>query len=135
MSGVAALRSRLAGNAALIAVVPAARIFSGVIPLKTTLPAIGLTQISGVEEPTVAMRQLGKQLRTDRVQVTIEAASYPSQKQILELVRAACGHFTGAVNGVDLLSIRPAGQGPDFYDADTQIYTQSCDFMVAWRTP
>lgn len=135
MSGVAVLRYLLANDAPLVAVVPATKIFAGAIPLGTAVPAIGVAQISGVERPTVAMAAGAKRHRTDRVQVTVEAGTYASQKSLLELVRTACGHQTGTLNGVDLMSVLPDGQGPDFYDADARIYSQSCDFLVSWRTP
>lgn len=133
MSGVAVLRYLLANNAPLIAVVPAARIIAGVIPQGTTLPAIGISQISGVENLTVAMAE-GGIFRTDRVQVTVHASSYSSKKSILALVRTACAHQSGTVNGVKLDSILPDGEGPDLDDEAAVIYEQSRDFMVRWST-
>jgi hypothetical protein len=67
MSGVVVAWYVLKTNAALIAEVPAARIFSGPIPLNTALPAIGLTQVSGAERLTVRMTETSRH-RTDRVQ-------------------------------------------------------------------
>jgi hypothetical protein len=79
MSGVAVIRALLAGNTQLVAAVPAARIFGGPIPPKTTLPAIAVTQISGTERTTVSMAERQRQ-RTERIQVTVEAKDYPTKK-------------------------------------------------------
>lgn len=132
---VAAITYLLAASANLIAVVPAARIMAGVLPLNTEVPALGVTQISGLEATTVAMNQAASgRLRTERVQVTINAETYPQQKQILELVRAACRNRHGLTNGVDLDSILPGGDGPDGFDAAAKNYAQTIDFIVRWRT-
>ena len=53
MSGVIAIRSLLANNAAVLVVVPASKIMAGVIPIDTVLPAIGISHISTVERKTV----------------------------------------------------------------------------------
>lgn len=131
MSGIAAARYLLANNATLTAQVPAARIYAGVIPQNTALPAIGLQEVSGVERLTVAMNEAAK-FRTDRVQVSVLAATYPSKKTILELVRAALANQSGTVNGVKVDSILPDGRGPDFDDPGANIYEQSHDFIVRW---
>lgn len=131
MSGVAVIRYKLANNANLLAQVPAARIIAGALPLNTALPAIAVTGISGVPMSIVSMATTGL-IQTDRVQVTVYAKTYPTQRSILALVRAACANANGTVNGVTLDSILPAGEGPDFYDADAVIYEQSLDFIVRW---
>lgn len=133
MSGTSVIRYLLANNAPLIAVVPAARIVAGTIPINAALPAIGVTQISGIELLTVAMAE-GGIMRTDRVQVTVHAASYSAKKSILALVRTACAHRSGTVNSVKLDSILPDGEGPDLDDEAAQIYEQSRDFLVKWST-
>lgn len=129
MSGTAIIRYLLANDAGLIAVVPAARIMSGVLPLLTTLPAIGVMQISGVPRLNIAMGTAAK-LVTDRIQVTVEATTYVQAKSILALVRAACPVSRGTVNGVYCDSVLPDMEGPDFFDYETSIYSQSQDFIV-----
>lgn len=132
MSGPAVIRYLLANAAPVTAQVPATRIVSGLLPMKTALPAISVTQISGVERLPVDMPASGR-FRTDRVQVTVLAKTYPSAKTILELARAACANVAGTVNGVAVDSILPDGVGPDFQDADAEICEQSRDFLVRWR--
>lgn len=129
MSGVAIIRYKLANNAALTVVVPATRITAGVLPQNTTLPAISVTLVSGVTGLQVAK---ASGLRTDRVQITVDAATYPQVRQILALCRAALPYTRGSVNGVACDSILPDIEGPDGFDDLLKTYFQSQDFMVTW---
>ena len=129
MSGVIAIRSLLANNVALLAVVPAAKIMAGVIPIDTVLPAIGINHISTIERNTVAMNS-AKVMATERVQVTVQAKSYSDQKSILELVRKACSNTRATLNGIEVDSILPELAGPDLHDYDLGIFLQSRDFIV-----
>ena len=131
MSGVAIVRSKLAGNAALIAAIPAERIFSGAVPEATAIPCIAVTSIGTNDRNTVAMTETLKQA-SERVQVTLYAATYPLQKSYMALVRAACPNFSGTINGFQCDSILPAGDGPDFFDDVLMAYEQSQDFIVKY---
>lgn len=133
MSGVAAVRYTLANAAAVIAQVPAARIFAGNVPLNAAVPAIGISQVSGVERTTVSMAEASR-FRTDRVQVTVYAATYATKVSILELVRTALSPVRGTVGSVDVDSILPDSEGPDIDDEEARVYERSRDFMVSWRT-
>ena len=133
MSGVAAIRYTLANAAAVIAQVPAARIFAGTVPLNAALPAIGVAQVSGVERLTVSMGESSR-FRTDRVQVTVYAATYATKVSILDLVRTALSPVRGTVGSVDVDSILPDSEGPDIDDEEARVYERSRDFMVSWRT-
>ena len=128
MSGVAVIRYMLVNNAALVAAVPAARILSGVLPITTTIPAISVRQISGVEMPMI--KRTGTQLVTERVQVSVHASSYLSQKTIIELIRSAITSTTGTINSVTVDSITHDVDGPDLYYDDPDIFEQSIDFIV-----
>lgn len=127
MSAVRAVRYLLANNANLIAVVPATKIMAGVIPLNTVLPAISVSEISSIENTTVAMVPT---LMTSRVQVTVMAKTYATQKSILELVRLALPVSRGTVDTIAVDSIIPEGAGPDLRDDDAGIFIQSRDFIV-----
>lgn len=129
MSGVAIIRGLLANNAILLASIPASKIFPGVIPIGTTLPAISISQVSGGQRNTVSMIESTK-LVTDRVQVTVYAKTYPFQKAYMSLVRSALPNTHGLVNSYVCDSILPDNEGPDFYDDTLVIYEQSQDFMV-----
>jgi hypothetical protein len=86
-----------------------------------------------VERLTASMVELHR-LRTERVQVTVYAANYASQKLLLALVRTACPNTRGTVNGVDVDSILPDGEGPDLFEQETRLYEQSRDFIVKWKS-
>ena len=132
MSGVAVVRFLLANNAALIASVPAAKIMAGVVPLNTVLPAVSVMEVSGVPRNTVA-RNEPKQFIAERVQVSVLAKDYPTQKSLLALVRAALPLSRGTVNSFAVDSILPDVEGPDFYDDGTVIYMGSQDFIVKFN--
>lgn len=129
MPDVTVIRHLLANHAPLTAVVPAARIMGGDLPQGTALPAISVAHVSGVWG-----RQLGQQSRdcTARVQVTLHAANYPQQKQVMPLVRAAVPRTHGTVAGVVVDSITREADGPDFRDDEAGIYLQTQDFFVKY---
>jgi hypothetical protein len=129
MSGVAIVRYKLANYANLTAVVSAARIQAGVLPQNTALPAISVTLVSGMTGLQLANVS---GLRTDRVQITVDAASYPQVRQILALCRAALPYTRGMVNSIPCDSILPDIEGPDGFDDLLKTYFQSQDFIVRW---
>lgn len=128
MSGVAIARYLLANNVALIAAVPAARIFAGNV-IGGVYPAISVTSITGVPRNTVAMTETSRMI-TERVQITVYAATYALQKQLLGLVRGALPNTHGTVNTFNCDSILPDNEGPDLFDDVLIIYEQSQDFMI-----
>ena len=129
MSDVTVVRYLLANNAALIASVPATNIMAGKIPQGTVLPAISVMHVSTVRRNTVTKE--AQVLCTSRVQVTVMAKTYPSQKALLRLVREALPRTRGTVNGVEVDDILPDIEGPDFGDdTDASICMQSQDFIV-----
>jgi hypothetical protein len=114
-----AINYLLRNYAPLTAKVPASRIFGGLIPLDTKLPAIAYNYISGVRSKNIDM---GDQIVRARIQVTVHAASYASQKEIIELVKDACD--------VTVDSILADLTGPDMRDDDAGIFMQTQDFIV-----
>jgi len=131
VSDVRAISYLLRNNATLIAVVPAAKIFSGVIPINTALPAIVVRHIDGVEYKT--LKNAGAKIITARVQVTVQATTYATQKSILELIRLALLTTRSTVNSVVVDSISSEGSGPDLHDVDANIFEQSRDFAIRYQ--
>ena len=132
MSAVAIMRALLTTHTPLLALVPANRIFAGKIPQGTTLPAIAIEEISGYEQPTIARLQATSMQRR-RVQVTVCASSYPTQKAVHAACALGPGVHRGTYAGFKALSVLPAGVGPDMNDLDDDsIYEQSRDFMVTF---
>ena len=128
MSGVAIIRSILANNGNLVSAVTSDKIIAGVAPINTSLPVLTVTQISGIEYQLI--KQVGVQLVSDRVQVTVLATSYVQQKQLLELIRSALPTTRGTVNGFVVDSIVRQIDGPDLYSDDPVMYEQSIDYIV-----
>lgn len=131
MSAIKVIRALLVAHAPILGLVPAARIVAGTVPLGMPLPAIGLTEISRVELPTVSLGQRAVQV-TARVQVTVHASTYPDQKALLQAAKLGPGAHTGTVAGVTVRSVMRDVVGPDMGDADTGIYQQSRDFKVVY---
>jgi hypothetical protein len=129
MSAEKAINYLLRNHAPLTAKVPSTRIFAGLIPLGTTLPAIAYNFISGVRTKNLDM---GNQIVRARVQVTVQAASYPAQKEIIDLIIAACDAKRGAIGTVTVDSIMADLTGPDLRDDDAGLFMQTQDFIVAY---
>lgn len=131
MNGVAAIRQLLASNAALTALVPSNRIGAGVLPQGTTLPALSVTLVSSVDRN---IPQPGANRRvTDRVQVTVLAANYPQQRQILAAVKKAAADTMPTVSGITDVVAHTDSTGPDFMDEKATIYMGSQDFRVSYN--
>jgi hypothetical protein len=131
MSGVMAVWKLLTASAALTAIVPKARIKAGELPLKTEVPAIGITTISEVDRHTVA--QGATRHVTERVQVTIMGETYPQVKQIKRIVKNAGDAKMPVVTGISEVTVRADGAGPDFTDEDVKIPMQMQDFLVSYN--
>lgn len=130
MSGTGIMNILLSDDIDLVSVVPAARIISGILPLKTAVPAIGITSISGQPLGMIVGKET---LWTDRVQVTVHAPTYAEQKRILQLVRDALPEVTrGIVGSHECDSISVDIEGPDIYDHDENIHIGSQDFIVRY---
>jgi hypothetical protein len=129
MSDVKVIRYLLANNAPLIAVVSASKIMAGLVPEGTVLPAIGINHISGIWNSEIS--EQSKTCRA-RVQITVMASSYPEQKQIMRLVRAAVPRTRGSIAGVTVDSILREPDGPDFRDDELGIFMQTQDFFVTF---
>ena len=128
MSGTAIIKSLLGANAALVAQVPATRIFVGDVPLNTTLPAISVKRISGTSYLPMDM-VLTTTFQTQRIQVTLLTKT-AAQDAIWALIRPALPNTRGTVSTFAVDSILPGIEGPDMFDQVAVIYQQSTDYMV-----
>ena len=143
MSGVAVIRYLLANDGPVLAIVPAARIVAGDLPLNTILPAIAITQISSVPQFGIRTNE-GPRVHTDRVQVSVlfkgpqgapPGTGYPGVRGLLALALAACPSQRGVINTFSVMSITPEPEGPDLFDQATALYSCSRDFFVRWVAP
>lgn len=128
MSDVKAVRYLLANNAPLVSAVTADRIRIGVLPQGLGLPAVSVTHVSTVRPQMV---NTASKLCVSRVQVTVMAGSYESQKSVMALVRAALPRSRGTVDGVAVDSILIDIEGPDFTDV-AGLYMGSIDYRVTY---
>ncbi len=142
MSGVAVVRWLLANNSPITAIIPAARIMAGDLPLNTVMPAIAVTLMDAQPRVTGAMNEAHR-MHTDRVQVsylfkgplgTPSGTGYVGVRGMAALVRTACKFTRGTINGIDVLDIIEDQEGPDLADAATALYSGSTDYVVRWRS-
>ena len=131
MNGVIAVRSLLVADTGVTALVPASRIVAGTIPQGTALPAISLMAVSSVDRNVPAPGP--KRRVTERVQVTVLAASYPAAKAIIRAVRAAAADQMPAIDGLTDVTVHTDSAGPDFLDEETGIHMQTQDFRVSFN--
>lgn len=131
MSGEKVINALLKADAATTALV-GARIYPVPLPQGTQLPAIGYRSVSNVPERPIDITDAYR-LRTQRIEITAYADDYPTQKQLLQTIRAACNLKSGSLGGVTVVACLWDSDGPDFRDDDVEIYSQSCDFFVTYR--
>ena len=129
--GVAVIWSLLTANGALTGLVPVARIIPGVLPQGTPLPAIAITSVSSIDRN---MPSPGSQRHvSERVQVTVMAQNYPSQKATLLAVKKAAADRMPTVAGMTDITVHTAGAGPDFMSEEAAIHQGSQDFNVRFN--
>src|SRR5690606_14353180 len=104
------------------------------------LPAISVMQISSVPYRFIRINE-SHTLYTDRVQITVlfkgqEGApageGYPGLSALMKMIPWACRSRRGTINSVNVDSIVPQGEGPDFYSDQLSITSRSCDFIVKY---
>lgn len=130
MNGTATLIQLLKADAGVLALVPAARIMAGVHPQGTTLPAIAVAPVSGVD--LQFHDDAPSRFVTDRIQVTVLAASYPSLQAVRAAVKSAGDAKRPTVTGIANVVVRTDGQGPWFMDEAASIHLQTQDFKVSY---
>lgn len=134
MNGVLAVLTVLHGNSDLTDLVPVQRIVAGVLTQGSVLPSISVTSISTVDLnlPTPGATRFV----TERVQVTVLASTYKSQRQLLAAVkRAAADRLNVPVTGISAVSIHTDSAGPDFMNEDASIFLGSLDLRVKFTEP
>ncbi|UNK78120.1 DUF3168 domain-containing protein [Sphingopyxis granuli] len=131
MNGVIVVRSLLVADTGVTALVPAVRIVAGMLPQGTLLPAISLMSVSSTDRNIAAPGP--KRRVTERVQVTVLAASYPAAKAIMRAARAAAADRMPAIDGLTDVTVHTDSAGPDFLDEETGIHMQTQDFRVSFN--
>lgn len=130
MSGAAIARQLLVARTALTALVPSARIISGVIPQGTALPCISVTEVSSTDRQTVKGQPVIKV--TERVQITVMAADYVSCKQVIAQARKACRNVVGSIGAYSGITCHLDSKGPDF-TSEAGFCAQSQDVRITFN--
>ena len=131
MNGVVAVRALLVAHAPLTSLVPVAQIVAGVVQQGSALPALSLMSVSSIDRNIIkagAVRRV-----TERVQVTVLAATYPAAKAILKAVRQAAADRSPTIAGITQVTIHTDSAGPDFLDEQAGIHMQTQDFRVSFN--
>ena len=130
MNGVAAVVQLLKADTGVTALVPSPRIMAGVLPLGSALPSIAVTPVSGTDMQT--HDEPGQRFVTDRVQVTVLAASYPELEAVMSVVKRAGDAKRPDVSGIFNVVVRTDGQGPWFMNEAASIHLRTQDFKVSY---
>jgi hypothetical protein len=131
MSGVNVIGELLRADANLLAIIPAERIKAGLLPENAAIPAIAVTQISGVDRNILSQGETRRV--AERVQVTVLASNYRQKRALLQLVRYACADKRGDIAGEADVVVLTDGTGPDFLSDDSAIWMQTQDFTVSYN--
>ncbi len=127
------IHALLVGNAPLLALLGngSASVYPGVVPQGAALPALAVEHIDSVDLPTIDAAHYA--LVQARIEVTVLAADYVTQKTVLDAVRVACQYQRGTLAGVPVNTVVRASMGPDLRDDDIGVYRQSIDFYVSYQ--
>lgn len=117
----------LSTNVALLAVVPKARMYAGVIPIDATYPALCYNLVSSYDETAIGLTTMKSR---SRVQVTAVAKAHPDVKLLADKVRVACNLKQGTFNTVVTDSVIMDNIGADYRDDETGVFYSTVDFNI-----
>ncbi len=129
MNGAAVIGALLRESEQVTAAVPLAQIKAGALPENCALPALLIRTVSVVDRHR--LKQAAVTRSTERVSVTVRAASYRDQSQIIRLVRKVCAGFVGDKGDALRAAVLTAGLGPDVLGPGGS-FEQSQDFRVSF---
>ena len=121
----------LVAHAPLIAFIPSSQIKAGRLGT-VPLPALLVVVVSSIDRQT--LKRGGTVRRTDRVSVTVRAASHRDRKLAIRLVRLACADRIGTIGGAQRVAVLTAGTGPEM-DGPGDSFEQAQDFKVSFDEP
>lgn len=131
MNGVVAVRALLVAHAPLTSLIAATQIVSGVVQQGAPLPALSLMSVSSTDRNIIKAGTVRRV--TERVQVTVLAATYPAAKAILKAVRQAAADRSPTIAGITQVTVHTDSAGPDFLDEQAGIHMQTQDFRVSFN--
>jgi hypothetical protein len=132
MTGPDIIGARLLAHAPLLGRVPVEHIKGGMLPDGIGLPAILVRTVSLIDRQTLAREDWVRS--TARVSVTVRAASYVDQTDIIAMVRSCCPGAFAAIGGAMRVSILTDSLGPDLIGPGNS-FEQAQDFKVSFDAP
>lgn len=132
MTGADIIGALLRADTDLLEIVPAARIKEDRLPDEIALPALLVRTVSAVERQPL---KRGSVVRiTERIAVTVRAASVKERKRVIGLVLTCCRGRTGNIGGGTNVACLTAGLGPTVSGVGYS-YEQTQDFRVSHDAP
>ena len=132
MTGADIAAALMIGDQATVTLVTADNIKLGQLPDGVALPALLARTVSVVDRQKLTRG--GTRRRTDRVSVTVRAASYRNQVAVIAQVRALFDTLVTDVTGAGRVSILLAGTGPDLA-GPANSFEQAQDLRISFDEP
>lgn len=132
MTGVDIVAKLLIADTATTTLVVGGNIKLGQLPDGVTLPALLARTVSVVDRQKLTRGATRR--RTDRVSVTVRAASYRNQVAVIAQVRALFDTLVTDVTGAGRVSILLAGAGPDLA-GPANSFEQAQDLRISFDEP
>ncbi|PZO77077.1 MAG: hypothetical protein DI640_01465 [Sphingomonas taxi] len=134
MSGGEILGTLLRDNAALTEEVKESAIKGGRLADDEALPVLLVRSLSIVDRQSLALEDMVR--TTERISVTVRAASYRDRKTIMQLLRSAgrAGLVIDAMGEARNISVLTAGAGPEL-NGPGNSFERNQDFYVSYDAP
>lgn len=129
MTGADIIGALLTTDPAILEIASADRIKEDRLPDGVGLTALLVRTVSSVDRQPLTRGPMVRQ--TDRVSVTVRAASVRDRKEAIRRVRACCAGRTGDIGGGLRVSILTAGLGPSL-NGPGDSFEQTQDFKVSF---
>lgn len=134
MDGAEIMGDVLRKNVALTSVVRAPAIKGGRLADEEGLPVLLVRSLSIVDRQALALEAMVR--TTERISVTVRAASYRDRKAIMGLLRSAgrAGMVIDALDDARNISVLTAGAGPEL-NGPGNSFERNQDFYVSYDAP
>ena len=132
MTAVEIVGALLRDRPEVTALVPVSRIKAGLLGDNVQLPALLLRTVSLIERQE--LNRIGSVHVTERVSVTVRAATYADQTAIISRVRKSIAGWPGSMPDAANISVLSAGTGPDVLGPGNS-FEQAQDFRISFEEP
>lgn len=125
-----AAQTLLQSNEAIAAVI-GDRVYSDVLPLGVSYPAVSIELISGKRITAPLLANADPNSVDTTLQITAWGPRKAETKAVSKLIRQAIRRWRGEVDGFRIDDITIGLEGPNFYDADLKLYASSNDYIFS----